>query len=161
VNPVLCGKNYIRCKNLIVFGGKSLPGESCAGIRDVIKAIFSKSRGGTGSFKRNWIGIHTFFYQIKSDSRYSDLFNDLMFDTNGPYPYCEDLEIIMSEFQSTGIIGSHNPILRDYTINVTESDCQSISELFRRADVDKLGEISKKFIEDLGIKPQNIVEASR
>lgn len=125
------------------------------GNRDMIRAIISKS--SAKSFKRNWTKIHAFFFGIKSDSSFGYLFEDLMFDTNGPYPYCEELETILSEFQSTGIIGSHNPALRDYTINISEEDFEQTTTALRRNDKDKIEEISRKFSEELGIMQQQVV----
>ena len=104
-----------------LLGGSHIPGCS-SGLSDkeIIKAIISESSNEISRFSRNGVNIQSFFFGLTEDDNYKDLFNDLIFDTNGPFPYSEELDEILSSLHFTGIIGSINPVLKDYTINITD-----------------------------------------
>jgi hypothetical protein len=59
---------------------------------------------------------------MKANRKFSPLFDDfiILFDINGLSPFCEHLQYIFSDFRYSGIVGSINPILGEYTININE-----------------------------------------
>jgi len=48
------------------------------------------------------INLHEKFYQVKE--QYPDLFKRLYFDTNGHTPYSEDLDSIVFDYQTYGLV---------------------------------------------------------
>lgn len=93
-------------------------------IMAIIMAIIIESSNEINSFKRGLISIHRFFYDISTDPQYSSLFEDLLFDTNGQTPFCEELDEILTDLQSCDIIGSPNPFLKEYTINIKKTELE-------------------------------------
>lgn len=89
---------------------------------DIIMAIILESSNKIQSFKRSLTSIHQFFFDISINPEFSSLLDDLLFDTNGQSPFCEELDEILTELQSCDIIGSPNPYLKDYTIKVKKSE---------------------------------------
>lgn len=89
---------------------------------DVIMAIILESSSEIDSFKRSLTSIHKFFYDISINSKYSTLFENFLFDTNGQSPFCEELDEILTDLQSCDIIGSPNPFLKEYTIKIKKTD---------------------------------------
>lgn len=134
-------------------GGIKIPG-CCSNPSDkeLIKAIISQSSNKIDSFSRNRVDIHSFFYELTKDEKYRDLFSDLFFDTNGPFPYSEQLDEILSLLHFTGIIGSINPVLKDYTINISDKYFKTLSESMNRQDVQKVEALSETFSRKLGKK---------
>ena len=107
---------------------KLFRGECMVSNNDIITAIILESSNEIQSFKRSLTSIHQFFYDISTTSRFSSLFEDLLFDTNGQSPFCEELDEILTELQSCDIIGSPNPFLKDYTIKIKKSNL--INDIF-------------------------------
>jgi hypothetical protein len=120
--------------------------------KEIIKAIISESSKEIDSFTRNRVNIHSFFYGLTRNDNYKDLFSDLFFDTNGPYPYSEELDEILSLLHFTGIIGSINPVLRDYKINIGEEYFKTLSGSMDKQDVQKVESLAEEFIRKLGKK---------
>ena len=89
---------------------------------DIITAIILESSNEIRSFKRSLKSIHGFFYDMSTNSDFSSLFENLLFDTNGQSPFCEELDEILTELQSCDIIGSPNPTLKEYTIKIRKTD---------------------------------------
>lgn len=119
---------------------------------EVILAIILESSKGIRSFTRSWTKLHQFFYKISQDPKYSDLFEDLLFDTNGPIPFSEEIDEILGELQLSGIIGSPNPVLKVYSINVTYSDIEKrIDDFYTLPDevMDNIKDIASKFSSEL------------
>lgn len=92
---------------------------------DIIMAIILESSNDIHSFKRSLKSIHKFFYDMSIIPDFSSLFENLLFDTNGQSPFCEELDQILTELQSCDIIGSPNPFLKEYTIKIAKTDFDS------------------------------------
>jgi hypothetical protein len=118
---------------------------------EILLAMLLESSGKIKSFKRSWTKVHSFFFEMKQTEEFSDLFIDFLFDTNGPYPYCEKLDEILSEFQLTGIIGSSNPMLREYLINVNKQDTKDLSFSLSAEELSKIEKLANAFSKNVGI----------
>lgn len=68
---------------------------------------FLSDKKEKGTFSDNHELLHKNFYQLKSS--YPDYFKRLKFNTNGHYPFSEDLDSIIQDFQISGIISRSNP----------------------------------------------------
>ena len=137
----------------MINGGNYITGSrSDLNEKEIIKAIISKSSNEINRFSRNGVKIQSFFFEISEDDNYKDLFSGFVFDTNGPFPYSEVLDEILSSLHFAGIIGSINPVLKDYTINISDKYFKTISNLVGKQELEKIEILSKKFSEKLGKK---------
>jgi len=46
---------------------------------------------------------------------------DLLFDTNGNYPYCDRIDELLQEFQLSGVLSRPNPTYKYNDIAITSS----------------------------------------
>jgi hypothetical protein len=116
---------------------------------NIILAIIFEASDNIKSFKRSWTELHSFFYEMKKSNEFSALFEDFLFDNNGPYPYCEKIDEIFSEFQLTGIISSPNPILKEYMINIKKNLTDEIV-IPLNVESDEIKKIATLFSQKLG-----------
>jgi len=79
------------------------------------------------------------------------MFDDLLFDTNGGYPFCEKLDEILSEFQLSGIIGSKNPILKEYSIDIGGIEEKEVYDYVSPKDVPNIKKLADLFVSNLGV----------
>ena len=112
---------------------------------DIIMAIILESSNEIQSFSRSLTSIHKFFYDISTNSEFSSLLKDLLFDTNGQSPFCEELDEILTELQSCDIIGSPNPFLKDYTIKIKKTDLRDDIFSFNPDVEEMIKKIAKDF----------------
>ena len=112
---------------------------------DIIMAIILESSNKIQSFKRSLTSIHQFFFDISINPEFSSLLGDLLFDTNGQSPFCEELDEILTELQSCDIIGSPNPFLKDYTIKVKKTDLWDDIFYFNPDVEEMIKKIAKEF----------------
>lgn len=122
---------------------------------EVVLYILLMATDRTKAFKRSWTKTHSFFFKISNDEEFSDLFDKMLFDTNGPYPFSEELDEILSEFQLTGIIGSPNPILKEYSINISMETAESIFSPLPTEENVRFEKLAALFSETLGICSSN------
>lgn len=118
---------------------------------DIIMAIILESSNEIQSFSRSLTSIHQFFYDISITSEFSSLFKDLLFDTNGQSPFCEELDEILTELQSCDIIGSPNPFLKDYTIKIKKTELRDDIFSFKPDVEELIIKIAKDFSNKLKI----------
>lgn len=112
---------------------------------EIITAIILESSDNIESFNRSLRQIHKFFYDISINPKYSNLFEGLYFDTNGQYPFSETLDEILTDLQSCGIIGSSNPLLKEYTIKIKQKDLKKGIFQFYPSTESLIKEISTEF----------------
>ena len=112
---------------------------------DIIMAIILESSNEIDSFNRSLKSIHKFFYDMSIIPEFSNLFENLLFDTNGQSPFCEELDEILTELQSCDIIGSPNPFLKEYTIKIRKTDLDNKLFSFDPKVEELIKKISTKF----------------
>ena len=56
--------------------------------------------------KLNNIKFHTIIFKYTKE--YPKLFKEFMFDNNGPFPYCEQIDEILSTYRYSGVMDIHN-----------------------------------------------------
>jgi len=118
----------------------------------VILKIILESSEKIDSFTRRWTDLHQFFYDISRDPKYTSLFDDLLFDTNGPFPFCSEIDEILSGIHLSGIIGTPNPVMEAYSINVKKSEVEgSLAGVFPFTDAEEgmIQEITGRFVAQL------------
>lgn len=116
---------------------------------DIIMAIILESSNEIQSFKRSLKSIHKFFYDMSIIPDFSSLFENLLFDTNGQSPFCEELDEILTELQSCDIISSPNPFLKEYTIKIRKTDLDSKIFSFDPKIEELIKKIATKFSYEL------------
>ena len=65
--------------------------------------------------------LHQFFWRLKQDERFKAFVEDLLFDTNGNYPHCEQVDELLQEFQLSGVLSRPNPTYKYNDIAITRS----------------------------------------
>ena len=118
----------------------------------VILKIILESSEKIDSFTSRWTDIHQFFYDISRDSKYTSLFDDLLFDTNGPFPFSSEIDEILSGIYVSGIIEIPNPVKEAYSINVKKSEVEgSLAGFFPFTGVEEgmIQEITDRFVTQL------------
>lgn len=108
-----------------------------------------KTHGLRAYFLGSWPGekfpygmrLHRTFYQA---TRGSELFKDISFDTNGPEPYSEDLDELISSFVFSGVIeldifkgysiskGMKKVLLREHSSSLDEHEKKQINEITKK-----------------------------
>ena len=78
------------------------------------------------SFKAAQQEVQQFFWKLKEGDLSKPFVQDLLFDTNGNYPHCEQLDELLQEFQLSGVLGRPNPTYRYNDIAITK--CPSREE---------------------------------
>ncbi len=97
--------------------------------------------------------IHIFFWHLKQRQDTKLFVQDLLFDTNGNYPHCEQLDELLQEFQLSSLISRQNPAYKYNDIGIANAP---YGDEFRRS----LGEplrtvydgILKEFRSTLGVR---------
>ena len=72
-------------------------------------------------FKAAHREVHQFFWQLKQRQESKPFVGELLFDTNGSYPHCEQLDELLQEFQLAGVLTRPNPTYRYNDIAITGS----------------------------------------
>ena len=65
--------------------------------------------------------LHRFFYDLTKDEATRPFVDDLLFDTNGNYPWSDQIDELLQEFQLSGVLSRPNPTYRYNDIAITTS----------------------------------------
>jgi len=124
--------------------------------RKLLLALFvdvTQDRNFKPCFKAAHRELHQFFWRLKQDKRFKPFVQDLLFDTNGNYPHCEQIDELLQEFQLSGVLSRPNPT---YKYNDIAIRANPTAEEFRRGlSGQQAGEyqgILDQFKEDLGVR---------
>jgi hypothetical protein len=101
--------------------------------------------------------IHIFFWQLKQRRDTKIFVQDLLFDTNGNYPHCEQIDEFLQEFQLSSLISRQNPAYKYNDVGIANTP---YGDEFRR----DLGEplrivydgILKEFRSALGVRATKV-----
>jgi len=93
--------------------------------------------------------LHCGFYKLKKE--YPDFFEDILFDTNGLFPYSEDIEQVFFRFGVSGVLGRLPPFYNAYEF--TEKTKKAVLEHFS----DKFSEQEKEILKEMGKKLENML----
>ena len=72
-------------------------------------------------FKAAHREVHLFFWGLKQNPKHRPFVDDFLFDTNGNYPHCEEIDELLQEFQLSGVLSRRNPTYRFNDICITSS----------------------------------------
>ena len=65
--------------------------------------------------------LNQFFWRLKQNDRFKGFVEDLLFDTNGNYPHCDQIDELLQEFQLSGVLSRPNPTYKYNDIAITRS----------------------------------------
>jgi len=72
-------------------------------------------------FKAAHRELHGFFWKLKQKKSTKRFVEGLLFDVNGNYPHCEEVDELLQEFQLSGVLSRPNPTYRYNDIAITQS----------------------------------------
>lgn len=103
-------------------------------------------------FKGDHKAVHRFFWTLAQDDKTKPFVVDLLFDANGNYPYSEQIDELLQEFQLSGVLSRPNPTYKYNDIAITS---RSYADEFKRTlfpDQESIYEkIFASFKEELGV----------
>jgi hypothetical protein len=106
-------------------------------------------------FKAAHRELHHFFWQVKEDPQSACFVEDLLFDTNGNYPHCDQIDELLQELQLSGVLSRPNPTYRYHDIGVHESPSAAEFKASLSPDHMKSYEqVVEKFKRNLGIRAE-------
>ncbi len=104
-------------------------------------------------FKAAHRELHHFFWRLKKDQRFACFVEDLLFDTNGNYPHCDQIDELLQELQLSGVLSRPNPTYRYHDIGIGESP--SATEFKASLSPEQMNSyklVVEEFKRDLGIR---------
>jgi hypothetical protein len=104
-------------------------------------------------FKAAHRELHHFFWRLTKDQRFASFVDDLLFDTNGNYPHCDQIDELLQELQLAGVLSRPNPTYRYHDIGIRES--RSAEEFKASLSPDQMKsyqQVVDGFKQDLGIR---------
>ena len=72
-------------------------------------------------FKAAHRELHQFFWKLKTNDAYKAFVRELLFDINGNYPHCDQVDELFQEFQLSGVLSRPNPTYKYNDIAITKS----------------------------------------
>lgn len=106
-------------------------------------------------FKGDHKAVQQFFWTLAQDDKTKPFVVDLLFDANGNYPYSEQIDEILQEFQLSGILSRPNPTYKYNDIAITSS---SYADEFKKTlspDQESIyDKIFYSFKEKLGVRSE-------
>jgi hypothetical protein len=102
-----------------------MPSASVASIdtRKFLLAILvdlANDRNFNKCFKAAHRELHQFFWRVKQRRESACFVDDLLFDTNGNYPHCDQIDELLQELQLSGVLSRPNPTYRYHDIGIVE-----------------------------------------
>lgn len=104
-------------------------------------------------FKAAHRELHHFFWKVKQAPESANFVEDLLFDINGNYPHCDQIDELLQELQLSGVLSRPNPTYRYHDIGVHESPSAMEFKASLSPDQTKSYEqVAENFKRDLGIR---------
>ncbi len=104
-------------------------------------------------FKAAHRELHHFFWQVKQAQRSACFVEDLLFDINGNYPHCDQIDELLQELQLSGVLSRPNPTYRYHDIGVHESpSAAEFKASLSSEQMKSYEQVVEDFKRDLGIR---------
>lgn len=142
----------------VTMNGRAMPPapEASLDARKLLLALFvdlATDKNYRNCFKAAHRELHQFFWRLKQDELSRPFVDNLLFDSNGNYPHCEQVDELLQEFQLSGVLSRPNPTYKYNDIAITEKS-SSAHELKGTLSADQktaYEEILQRFKRDLGV----------
>jgi hypothetical protein len=96
--------------------------------------------------------LHRFFWRIRQDDRRKVFVEALLFDTNGNYPHCQEIDELLQEFQLSGVLSRPNPTYKYNDIAITGTPSATEFKVRLSPEEKQLyAEILDEFKKELGV----------
>jgi hypothetical protein len=103
-------------------------------------------------FKAAHRELHHFFWRLKQAKPSACFVEDLLFDTNGNYPHCDQIDELLQELQLSGVLSRPNPTYRYHDIGVRESpSATDFKESLSAEQRESYKQVVADFKRDLGV----------
>ena len=124
--------------------------------RKLLLALFvdlATNKNYKNCFKAAHRELHQFFWKLKQDELSRPFVENLLFDTNGNYPHCEELDELLQEFQLSGVLSRPNPTYKYNDIAITKKSpsVDELKALLSTEQISTYDEIFDRFKRELGV----------
>jgi len=104
-------------------------------------------------FKAAHRDLHHFFWQVKQGQQSARFVEDLLFDTNGNFPHCDQIDELLQELQLSGVLSRPNPTYKYHDTGVHESpSADEFKASLSPEQMESYEQIVEGFKRDLGIR---------
>ncbi len=124
-------------------------------LRELLLSLFAdlaNDKNFKPCFKGDHKAVHRLFWEFTQDDKTKPFVAQLLFDANGNYPYAEQIDELLQEFQLSGVLSRPNPTYKYNDIAITSS---SYADEFKKTlspDQKSIYEkIFASFKEELGV----------
>jgi len=93
-------------------------------LRELLLSLFAdlaNDKNFKPCFKASHKILHQFFWEFSQDEQTKPFVADVLFDTNGNYPYSDHIDELLQEFQLSGVLSRPNPTYKYNDIAVTNN----------------------------------------
>ncbi len=103
-------------------------------------------------FKAAHRDLHHFFWRLKQAQPSACFVEELLFDTNGNYPHCDQIDELLQELQLSGVLSRPNPTYRYHDIGVQESpSAAEFKASLSPEQMESYKQVVEDFKRDLGV----------
>lgn len=91
-------------------------------VREFLLSLFADLANDSNfkpCFKGDHKAMHRFFWKFTQDDKTKPFVAELLFDANGNYPYSEQIDELLQEFQLSGVLSRPNPTYKYNDIAIT------------------------------------------
>lgn len=127
-------------------------------VREFLLSLFAdlaNDKNFEPRFKGDHKAVHQFFWTFTQDDKTKPFVVELFFDANGNYPYSEQIDELLQEFQLSGVLSRPNPTYKYNDIAITS---RSYADEFKKTLSPDQKSIYEKildiFKEKLGVRSE-------
>jgi len=114
-------------------------------LRELLLSLFAdlaNDKNFKPCFKASHKSLHQFFWECSQGEQTNPFVADVLFDANGNYPYSDQIDELLQEFQLSGVLSRPNPTYKYNDVAVTNN---SYAEEYKK----KLSPDQKEFYEKI------------
>ena len=93
-------------------------------LRELLLSLFAdlaNDKNFKPCFKASHKSLHQFFWEYSQCEDTKPFVADVLFDTNGNYPYSDQIDELLQEFQLSGVLSRPNPTYKYNDVAVTNN----------------------------------------
>ena len=111
----------------------SAPSNPLLNVRDFLLSLFAdlaNDKNFKPCFRGDHKAVHGFFWKFAREDETKSFLANVFFDANGNYPYSEQIDELLQEFQLSGVLSRPNPTYKYNDIAVRN---RSHAEEFKKS----------------------------
>lgn len=93
-------------------------------LRELLLSLFAdlaNDKNFKPCFKASHKSLHQFFWEYSQGEQTKPFVADVLFDTNGNYPYSDQIDELLQEFQLSGVLSRPNPTYKYNDVAITNN----------------------------------------